>query len=288
MREIGVERIRRLHSIDLAPVVFNLLSHFQGGIDSHFMHLHGRTKEEHFSRIKGLHGEGNIAMLSSALLEAFEDHHENEDFRAWCAGFAYESECDSAATLQDKFISQHPLSLYPIKADRATLLIQAGKIDLASNEARSYLAVLHEHQMKDAMQQSELIADGVSRAFLLLSAVYTEIAARSYSIRLFNYALGLPLQDYWKERFEQEKAQLAQELESEGLKAADDKWEQFFESGNSGQDLMIACEAKGFPILKKRVELLTEMFQEKPHLELDEEEIFQLIYQTEQGAFVLV
>jgi len=258
------------------------------------MYLHARTKQEYITDIERLYGQGKQEDCLALLNDAFEDHHESEEFRAWCCGFGYAAEYSYIQSLQRKFIENHPQSLFPVKVDYAENLVLNGQVDIGANEARSYLALLHEKKMDEKIRESDMIADAVGRAFLLMTSVYTEMAARSYSIRVLEFALKLSLDDFWKDRLKQEIDHLKEEKSQGVLKDADTKWENFFEGtddqpkGSGAQDLVVACRAKKFDLLEKRIALLYEIFQEKQHFVCDEEEFFQLVYQTDQGAFVLV
>lgn len=252
------------------------------------MRLHSRTQEEHLQRAQNLYEQKQLVQLDEALQEAFNDYYDVEPFQAWCCGFSFAAEVPGSATLMEEFLRQYPLSLYPVKVDFAESLVQKGLIDQGSNEARSYLSLLHETGLSELMENNEAVQDSVGRAFLLLSAVYTEMAARSYSKRLFQEALTLPLDGYWKERFEQEIQELDREISVQALQAADQKWELFFQQGSGEADLKYACEVRGFPILRKRLELLAERLRSYPERGLAGDEIYQLVYQTEEGAFTLV
>ncbi len=252
------------------------------------MRLHSRTQQEHLERVQNFYDQQQLAKVAEALRDAFNDYFDDEPFQAWCCGFAFAADIEESTPLMEEFLRQYPLSLYPVKVDLAEQLITKGQIDSGANEARHYLALLHENELPNLMQQNEALQDSVARAFLLLSSVYTEIAARSYSKRLFAQALELPLDSYWNGRFQEEIQELDRELQIQGLTLADNKWEEFFRSGAGEKDLKYACEVRGFPILRKRLELLGEQLRAHPDRPLNAEEIYQLVYQTEEGAFTLV
>lgn len=252
------------------------------------MRLHSRTQEEHLSRVQNFFDLHNHQELEEALRDAFNDYFDDERFQAWCCGFSLAAESSGARALMEEFLKQYPLSLYPVKVDFSEYLLQQGEIDGGANEARSYLSLLQETGMQELMENNDAVQDSVGRAFLLLSSVYTEMAARSYSKRLFSEALTFPLEEYWRGRFEAEIKELDRELETKALLAADQKWELFFTQGAGEKDLMYACEVRGFPILRKRLELLAQRLRDRPGVELGTEEIYQLVYQTEEGSFTLV
>ncbi|MDX1972581.1 MAG: hypothetical protein SFY68_08635 [Candidatus Sumerlaeia bacterium] len=253
------------------------------------MRLHARTQEEHLKRIDSFEEAGDTEGINKALRDAFNDYYDDEAFQAWVCFLAYSSEVAEYLELMEEFLKQYPLSTYPVKVDFAEHLILEGELDMGASEARHYLALMYESNLLPTIGEVELIANAVGRGFMLLTSVYTEMAARSYSIRLIREALSFPIDSESKESLTEELENLEKELrETPALQKADAKWEGFFQNGSGAKDLAYACNARGFAILQKRVELLSEWFQENPGKMLPKEEIYQIIYTTDEGKFILV
>ncbi len=249
--------------------------------------LHARTKDEYIQLIENHLERGETRPLEDALSQAFDDYDGEEDFAAWLAGVAHSSECPASGTMLARFLERYPQSWHPIQVDWAETLLREGRVDEGSNEARAYLHRLQQTGLSQQVRESEMIRYGVCRAFLILSAVYTEIAARTYSARILEYCLVLDLDGYWQRRLSMEYQRLKEELRDPKLAAADAKWERFFRSGEGAEDLLVACRARNFKLLARRIEVVAGNFQENPAYRPGDEELFQLLYQTDKGAFVL-
>ncbi len=249
--------------------------------------LHARTKDEYIQLIENHLERGETHPLQDLLTQAFEDYDGEEDFAAWLAGVAHGSECPVAGTMLARFLERYPQSWHPIQVDWAEMLLRDGRIDEGSNEARAWLHRLQQTDLAHQVRENEMIRYGACRAFLILTAIYTEIAARSYSTRVLEYCLVMDLDGYWQRRLSMEYQRLQEELRQPTLARANAKWEAFFSSGEGREDLVTACQAKGFSLLAKRIDTLGEKFRLEPGFRMTEEEIFQLLYQTDKGAFVL-
>lgn len=250
--------------------------------------MHIRSKDEYIQMIETYLEQQETRPLDHTLSQAFEDYREEEDFSAWCASVAHGAECPVAGDLLARFIESFPLSFHPIQVDWAEQLIQLGSIDEGANEARAYLNRMHQYGMAEHFDEMDLVRDGCSRAFLLLTSVYTEIAARSYSRRIIEYAMLLQLDPFWQTRFQSEHRRLTDELKNPRFKAADDKWEQFFRTGEAAEDLVLACKVREFPVLARRVEVIARLFSEQPEFQVNDDEMFQMLYKTDKDVFVLV
>ncbi|MEQ8822606.1 MAG: hypothetical protein RLY93_20405 [Sumerlaeia bacterium] len=275
--------------------------------------LHARTRDDYIRLIEekmvspadgSASGEGPAGVeeepqggleLSRLLRSAIEDYRADEDFCAWVASVAYGMEIPEAPEILNVFLKEHPLSIRPVQVDWAELLLREGRIDHGANEARAYLHRLNEFGLAEHMELGALIADGVLRAFLMLSALYTETGARSYSLRLLDFAFSMPRDAMdppraaeWQARLEGELGTLRRELADERLRAVDRVWEEFFRGGVGTAELVWHCGQMYCPILAKRVEVLAEQFRDEPDFTVGDEEIFQMVYQSEAGAFLLV
>jgi hypothetical protein len=250
--------------------------------------LHARSKDEYVQLIQTYLEKQQKEPLQETIAQAFDDYDGEEDFAAWLASVAYGTELPYADRLLVRFIDRFPLSHHPIQVDMAESLVWQGKVDSGANEARAWLNRLHQADLFEQFASNDLIRDGVSRAFLLITSIYTELGARSYSRRVLETAMMLRLEPYWQKRYATEHMRLDEEMRQSAIKAADAKWEQFFRIGEAAGDLAYACEVKGAPLLQKRVEVIARNFEEDRNFRVSDDEIFQLLYQTDKGAFVLV
>lgn len=251
--------------------------------------IHARSRDEYVDLIRRHMEDEDRTALGDAVAAAFDDYEGDEDFSAWLAGVAHGAEAPNAATILARFLEKHPASAHPVQVDWAEGLLWQGRIDEGSNEARAWLArvAAGEGGLAGRLREDEAVRHGGCRALLILTAVYTEIGARSYSKRIVEFAMMLEIDDYWRRRFATEHMRLCEELRTPGLAAADAKWENFFATGEGADDIVVACEARKFPILARRVRTLAGMFAEKPGWRPDESEFFLLVYRTDKNAFVL-
>src|SRR5690606_15109811 len=169
--------------------------------------------------------------LGETLRDAFEDYHQEEDFSAWCASVAFGHELPDAPALMAEFMEKFPLSMQPVQVDYAEQLIWNGYLDEGANEARAYLHRVNDSGMQNYFEGYKLIRDAVSRALIMLTSVYTEAGARSYSRRVIEYAMVLQLDPYWQQRFRSEHNRLSEELQDSNNSKLDELWEGFFQKG---------------------------------------------------------
>ncbi|MDK2972456.1 MAG: hypothetical protein PWP23_2211 [Candidatus Sumerlaeota bacterium] len=250
--------------------------------------LHIRTKQDYIRQIQACLDREDNAQLADVVGQAFEDYHDEEDFASWCASVAHGNSLAGAPTLQARFLEDFPASLHPIQVDWAEHLIWQGRIDEASNEARAYLSRIHAAGLSTWFERHDLVRDGCSRAFLLLTAVYSEAGARSYSRRVIEQAMLLDLEPFWQQRFQAEYRRISDERADANLSQLDALWESFFQRGEGLPALLDLCARCRLPILARRIETLARHFEETPGWKPGDDEIFQMLYRTEQGAFVLV
>ena len=247
--------------------------------------IHARSKDEYIRLIESLIERREVEPLGEMLRQAFEDYRQEEDFSAWCASVAYGVELPDAPDFQAQFMEKFPLSLQPVQVDWAEQLVWAGRLDDGANEARAYLHRIQRNAFDDLVH--ELVQDAVFRAFLILTSVYTEVGARDYSKRIIEYAMMLDIEPYWKQRYQAEYARLNEELLETGLAKLNRQWEDFFSRGENQEALIELCRRCRLPLLAKRLEVLGQDFHEVTNFKPGDEEIFQLLFQTDKGAFVL-
>lgn len=220
--------------------------------------------------------------------EAFGDTSLEEGSLAWIAAVAYEKSVKAAPDLLEIFVKRYPASLHLPRVYFSNLLARAGRFDDATEQARRYL-----RQTKDAgvlvnLGSARILREGVSRAFLLLTAVYTELGARSYSERVLRHALEFELVPNMVDSIKQELSRLAVEERDAPNRAANEKWNAFLANGSGADALYKLCVDRRCPILAKRVDLLAGNFRFNRQFKISESEIFMLVDMTADGAYVLL
>ena len=249
--------------------------------------LHVKSKEEYVRLIQGHLDREERKPLTDLIHQAVEDYAGEEEFSAWCSSVAHGMEVENAANLLAKFVERFPLSLHPVQVDLAERLLQSGYLDHGANEARAYLSRVFQQGMPEYMGRFDLVRDGCARSLLMLTSVYTELGARNYSRRVLEFGLMMPLEQYWTSRFQAEHVRLGEELRREDARRFDRQWERFFHENEGAPALAELCEKHNAPILAQRVRVLGDLRQAKPE-PLGDEEFLQMLYQTDQGAWVLV
>jgi hypothetical protein len=225
--------------------------------------------------------------LSARADEWLRDEAVPEHDLAWLFGFCHERGFAKVLVMAPRFAARFPKSLYPVGVFFADLLARNGLFDAASDEARAYLRRTRDTGLLDDLAGKQLVADGVGRAFLLLTAAYTEVGARSYSRDVLAYALRHALADNWKAALRAEDERLAKELHDPALAAKDAKWRAFFADGGGYQALHAQCVADNFEALAHRLELLDVRFRVAPTARVDEDEILQVVQRDDTGKHLL-
>lgn len=125
-------------------------------------------------RIKQATESGRADEIESIAREAFGDASLEEGLLAWIAAVTYEKGVRAAPDFLELFVKRYPTSLHLPRVYLSNLFARARRYDDATEHARRYL-----RQAKDAgvlvnLGSARILREGVSRAFLLLTAVYSE------------------------------------------------------------------------------------------------------------------
>jgi hypothetical protein len=174
--------------------------------------------------------------------------------RAVAVGREFETRGAVAEPQLRAFIEEYPASYHLMRVYLAGLLADRHEFDEATEHARIYLRSIRDAGGLANMRRLPATQVGATRAFLLLTAVYTEAGARSYSIRVLNHAMDFPLSR--TEEISGEIQNLEQELKQPALKEVDSRWEAMFNRGDGASELCELCDSKGFPALADRVDLI--------------------------------
>ena len=237
----------------------------------------------------------NRALVSNQLGEverlarqAFADSAADEGHLAWIAAVADENGVSSARELLESFVDRYPASLHLPRIYLADTLARASRFDETTEHARRYLRLAKDSGVFEKLGTTRILRHGVSHAFLLLTAAYTELGARSYSEGVLRHSLRFDLVPEFATRIRQELARLAAEMREPSHKAANEKWNAFFANGSGADGVYETCTSRGFPLLAKRVDLLDGNFRFNPQFKVDEVELYLLVNVTNENANILM
>lgn len=227
-------------------------------------------------------------LVSSARAWLADEAVQEADL-AWMFGFCFENGLGRVIALAPEFVRRYPESLFPVRVFFADLLIQNNLFDQASHEARAYLRRVKNAGIFDKLDGEGLLVDGIARAFLQLTSVYTEAGARTYSHRVLEYGQSLNLSSRWKEAFTSEMRRLDHEFRADAATAAlDDVWEGCFTTGRGMDDVLALCAKRNFPMLSKRVELICDKLRFDIGFQVDRSEMFMIIHKDEREHLLLL
>jgi len=234
------------------------------------------TSAAYESRIRDSLDEGDKGAAEVAARAAFRDRYASESLLAWVAASVYEGDVRAAFDLLEVFVSRFPNSLHLPRVYFSDVHCRGNRFDQATDHARVYLRHAQEVGALANLAEHRFVQQGVSRAFLLVTAAYTELGARSYSKRVLKYARQFAIAENWLETFTIEQLRLDAELKESDNKVVDDKWDRFFTGGNGIESLYTICAQRKFPRMAKRLELIEANFRSNPKFKIDEQEILLL------------
>jgi hypothetical protein len=219
--------------------------------------------------------------------QAFADSSADEGNLAWVAAVAEENGVPSALEFLGSFVNRYPASLHLPRIYLADNLARAGRFDEATEHARRYLRLAKDSGVFEKLGTTRILRHGVSHGFLLLTAAYTEIGARSYSEGVLKHALHYDLVPDFAKMIQQELARLATEMRDPSNAPTNERWNGFFTNGGGADGLYEMCKGKGFPILAKRVDLLEGNFRYNAQFRVGEAEMYLLVNVTSENANIL-
>jgi hypothetical protein len=247
----------------------------------------GTPSSSYEGRIRQAIERGQPAEIETIAREAFGDTALEEGSFAWITAATYEKGLRAAPEFLQLFVKRCPASLHLPRVYLSNVLARAGRFDDATEHARRYLRQAKNAGVLANLGPARILREGVSRAFLLLTAAYTELGARSYSERVLKHALEFELVPNMIDSIKQELSRLAGEERAPANKAANEKWEAFLANGSGADVIYKLCVDRNCPILAKRVDLLEGNFRFNRQFIISEAEIFMLVDLTEGGAYVL-
>ncbi len=158
------------------------------------------------------------------------------------------------------------------------------KLDETTARARRFVSKFRGTETEKNLSQHPVLATMFARCYLLMTAAYTRLGARSYSKRILNKAISLQLPKAFEERMKKEIQTLDTELKLETNSALDAKWEAFFSDGSNYTELYNICKTSQFPQLAKRIELLDGNYKFDPSFKVDEAEMLMDIFAFRKNA----
>lgn len=228
----------------------------------------------------------NVRDIVDCIEASFTSDDAQEHELAWALGVVFEKNIFEAFRFMPLFLEKYPKSPHPVRVFYSDLLARQGHYDFASEQARIYLRAVSDSRLIEQLQGKPILQDGVARAWLLLSATYTEAGARSYSKRVLLTGLEYPLPFSWVEAFNGELSKLDEELRSHDIKCLDDRWENFFLNSEGWDYIDNHCNENELLMLKKRAELIKDNFKFNPSFNL-QGEILKLV-KNDNGFFSFV
>lgn len=152
------------------------------------------------------------------------------------------------------------------------------KLDETTARARRFLSKFRGSEVEKNLSAYPVLQTMFARCYLLTTAAYTRLGARSYSYRLLNKALQLGLPKAFEDRLKNEIQTLNNELKIQANSDWDKKWEAFFSTGANYTELHELCQTQQFPQMAKRIELLEGNFRFNIDFKIDDSEILMDIF----------
>lgn len=152
------------------------------------------------------------------------------------------------------------------------------KLDETTARARRFISKFRGTETEKTLSEHPVLVTMFARCYLLMTAAYTRLGARSYSKRILNKAISLQLPKAFDDRMRKEIQTLDTELKIESNLALDTKWEAFFSSGANFSELHEICKSSQYPQLAKRIELLEGHFKFDSNFKIDESEMLMDIF----------
>ncbi len=218
-----------------------------------------------------------IANILDEVFQMAENDPGAENLLGWGILSACEFNMPCTSQYLPLFLQRFPWSLMPVKVEYAGYLAQTEKHDLATHLAREYLRILNDAGHLARIGQLPIQRLGASKAFLIMTAAYTHVGARSYSRRILEWAGSLPLDEGYAVHYKNEIERLRQELQDNRNSQIDGFWETFFQSGANADKLMQACQKMDCELLARRVELIEGNMRFLPDFKVNRAEMLLLV-----------
>lgn len=246
------------------------------------------NNERYEQRFRACMSSGDKDGLLAVAREVYADGEVDESILAWTAGIVFEEDLVPGFDLLEEFVRRFPASLHMIRVCLADAHGRCGRFDTASCLAREYLRMARDAGAMESLGGSRIIAEGVGRAFLVLTAVYTECGARSYSRRVMQLGLRQQVSDEWHQRYRAEIERIDEELKDPEAARMDEKWEAFFATGANADELHDLALDQDFEHLADRIDLIETQHHFDAGYLVGEEEVWQLVQRSEDQELRMV
>jgi len=226
----------------------------------------------------------NEEEATNVAVKAFEEQPENEHLLAVMCSVLFDSNINCYGLLL-LFTERFPNSLYPIRVYIAQILCDNFQFDNATSEARYFLRLLYDFELF-TQDKDPRMKEFMSKAFILLTSVYTGLGARSYTKRVLEVAQPF-VSTIWQGHYQEEIENLAKDLEDSALVELDEQWEAFWSTGANFEAVYEVCKVHQCTEMVLRVELLHKEFQKDANYQLNENELFQVVLVNSEQEYLL-
>ncbi len=220
--------------------------------------------------------------------QAFADSAADEGDLAWVAAAAEEKGVSAAPEFLENFVSRFPALLHLPRIYLADNLARAGRFDEATEHARRYLRRRKTREPFEKLGSTRILRHGVSHAFLLLTAAYTELGARSYSEGVLRHALHFDLVPDFIQKIQQELARLAVEMRDPANKATNERWNAFFARAAVRMAFMKHVRVEDFLSSRSGSTCWMRFFRFNSQFKVGEAELYLLVDVTSENANILM
>lgn len=152
------------------------------------------------------------------------------------------------------------------------------KLDETTARARRFVSKFRGTDSEKNLSKHPTLLTMFARCYLLMTAAYTRLGARSYSKRLLSKAISLGLPQAFEDRMKNEIQLLDSELKTDKNLALDKKWEEFYQTGTNYSELYELCKAQQYPQMAKRIELIEGQFRFDSNFKVEESEMLMDIF----------
>ncbi len=221
--------------------------------------------------------DNNLEGAEETVRAAYSDKRVGEDTLAQLAGLVFERKLSDAYDVLEEFVERFPMSLHAIRPMLADFFARIGMYDAATHEAKVHLYIARELDALDGMSNNPIVQAAVSRSFLVATAAYTELGAKSYSRQVLILALGFDLHPIWRPAIENEIERLELEISEEQYIEKDQLWNDFFRSGTNATLLIEDCNNLEYPIMASMVDLMESNFRFNIEYSVSPVDIFNIV-----------
>lgn len=154
------------------------------------------------------------------------------------------------------------------------------RLDDATARARQFLSKLRGTEIEKDPAAHPFFHKLMVRAYLLMTAAYTQLGARSYSQRILFKGIALNPPEPFLDRVSNEIQTLQAELKDQHAAELNAKWEEFFQHGANYDEVYNLAQKNNFPNLARRLEILEGNFRFNTEFVITDAEILMDVFQV--------